>query len=158
MDSAVTTARHTEAVKNQQAELRSDNSSSVETVHKREEKGSTTQPQSSCTRCRTVTTTQFQTTSSSEQNLPEVQETRTLKLPHMLLHPPSISSKRMILTFYGKRRNQWKVTLQLDGQPIEFRCLRDNHPKEMYMGSAHGLLRKAYSSPNSVAPISAPCR
>ena len=63
LDSAMTTARQTEEVKSEQAELRNDSSSTVEAVHKASarETGSTTRSQrSTCTRCGRALSHEFQ--------------------------------------------------------------------------------------------------
>ena len=158
LDSAITTARQTEAVKNQQAELRNDSSSSVEAVHKtsiREAKGSKTQPQrSACTRCGRAPPHDFQQCPARNKICHKCKKRghfqTCCRTPEQVADIEQEDDSELFLgAVHRKRGDQWKVTLQLDGQLIEFRIDTGADvtiiPKEMYIGSAHKPLQKAQS-------------
>ena len=154
LDSAITTARQTEAVKNQQAELRNDSSPSVEAVRKtstREAKGSKTQPQwSPCTRCGRAPPHDFQQCPAQNKICHKCKKRghfqTCCRTPKQVT---DIEQELFLGAIHRKRGDQWKVTLQLDGQPIEFRIDTGADvtiiPKEMYVGSAHKPLQRAQS-------------
>ena len=160
LDSATTTARQTEAVKNQQEELRNtDSSSSDKSVNKistRDAKGPKTQPQrSACTRCGRAPPHDFQQCPARNKICHRCKKCGHFQTccctPDYVTDIEQEEDSELFLgTIHRKRGDQWKVTLQLDGQLIEFRIDMGADvtiiPKEMYIGLAHKHLQKAHTA------------